>query len=134
MTGHDDPVPDAADTFARTLAAGGSRGLFDAGTVPVLTGGHQARAAARGLQRFSHSAPGRVPVPAKTDLRSLRRLPIETDPPAAGRLRPGRRDRQARGCGRGQPLGRDEKPGTAHGAAAGGRDRLIRTWRVRTGT
>ncbi len=52
--------------------------------MPVLTRWRDIRAAARDWQRFSNDGPGRVPVPDETDIRSLRQLPIEIDPPAHG--------------------------------------------------
>jgi len=39
------------------------------------------RAAAKDWQTFSSDAPFRVPIPSEEDLRSMRQLPIETNPP-----------------------------------------------------
>jgi len=39
------------------------------------------KAAARDWQRYSSDAPFRVPIPSEEDVRSVRQLPIETDPP-----------------------------------------------------
>src|SRR5207249_6986885 len=39
------------------------------------------RATARNWQAFTSDAPFRVPIPAEHDMRPVRQLPIETDPP-----------------------------------------------------
>jgi cytochrome P450 len=72
------------DPFGPARAAGGYAGDFNGEVMPVLTRWRDVRAAARDWQRFSNDAPGRVPVPDETDIRSLRQLPIEIDPPAHG--------------------------------------------------
>lgn len=45
------------------------------------------RAAAKDWQTFSSNAPFRVPIPSEEDVRSVRQLPIETDPPKHSALR-----------------------------------------------
>lgn len=45
------------------------------------------RDAARDWQRFSSDAPFRVPIPSEESMRSMRQLPIETDPPEHGEYR-----------------------------------------------
>lgn len=77
----DDPT---YDPFGPARAAGGYAGDFYGEVMPVLTRWRDVRSAARDWQRFSNDGPGRVPVPAETDIRSLRQLPIEIDPPAHG--------------------------------------------------
>jgi cytochrome P450 len=72
------------DPFGPARASGGYSGDFNGEAMPVLTRWRDVRAAARDWQRFSNDGPGRVPVPAETDIRSLRQLPIEIDPPAHG--------------------------------------------------
>jgi hypothetical protein len=72
------------DPFGPARAAGGYAGDFNGEVMPVLTRWRDIRAAARDWQRFSNDGPGRVPVPAEIDIRSLRQLPIEVDPPAHG--------------------------------------------------
>jgi cytochrome P450 len=72
------------DPFGPARAAGGYAGDFNGEVMPVLTRWRDVRAAARDWQRFSNDGPGRVPVPDETDIRSLRQLPIEIDPPAHG--------------------------------------------------
>jgi cytochrome P450 len=74
----------AYDPFGPARAAGGYAGDFNGEVMPVLTRWRDIRAAARDWQRFSNDSPGRVPVPDETDIRSLRQLPIEIDPPAHG--------------------------------------------------
>lgn len=39
------------------------------------------RAAAKDVQTYSSDAPFRVPIPSEEDMRTMRQLPIETDPP-----------------------------------------------------
>jgi hypothetical protein len=77
-------MTDDFDPFGPARAAGGYAGDFNGEVMPVLTRWRDIRAAARDWQRFSNDGPGRVPVPAETDIRSLRQLPIEIDPPAHG--------------------------------------------------
>ena len=72
------------DPFGPARAAGGYAGDFNGEVMPVLTRWRDIRAAARDWPRFSNDAPGRVPAPDETDIRSLRQLPIEIDPPAHG--------------------------------------------------
>ena len=72
------------DPFAPARAAGGYAGDFNGEGMPVLTRWRDVRDAARDWRRFSNDGPGRVPVPDETDIRSLRQLPIEIDPPAHG--------------------------------------------------
>jgi cytochrome P450 len=72
------------DPFGPARATGGYSGTFNGEVMPVLTRWRDVRAAARDWQRFSNDGPGRVPVPDETDIRSLRQLPIEIDPPAHG--------------------------------------------------
>jgi hypothetical protein len=77
-------MTDDFDPFGPARAAGGYAGDFNGEVMPVLTRWRDIRQAARDWQRFSNDGPGRVPVPAETDIRSLRQLPIEIDPPAHG--------------------------------------------------
>ena len=70
------------DPFGPARVAGGYTGDFSGEVMRVLTRWRDVRSAARDWQRFSNDGPGRVPVPDETDIRSLRQLPIEIDPPA----------------------------------------------------
>ena len=45
------------------------------------------RRAAKNWQRFSSNAPFRVPIPSEEEVRTMRQLPIETDPPEHGEYR-----------------------------------------------
>ena len=45
------------------------------------------RKAAKDWQSFSSDSPFRVPIPSEEDVRSMRQLPIETDPPVHGEYR-----------------------------------------------
>lgn len=73
---------DTRDPFA---AACDKRGVLNATVdgehIPLLLGYHDIRKAADDVRQFSSNAPFRVPIPAETDVRSVRQLPIETDPP-----------------------------------------------------
>lgn len=57
--------------------------LFDAGdeTIPMILRHAELRQAAKDWQTYSSDAPFRVPIPSEEHLRSVRQLPIETDPP-----------------------------------------------------
>lgn len=72
------------DPFGPSRAAGGYLGDFMGEAIPVLTTWRGLREAAQDWRRFSNDAPGRVPIPAEDDIRSLRQLPIERDPPLHG--------------------------------------------------
>ncbi len=48
----------------------------------MLVGYDEVKSAARDWNRFSSDTPGRVPIPDETDARSVRQIPLETDPPA----------------------------------------------------
>ena len=50
-------------------------------TVPMILRHEDVRRAAKDWKTFSSDAPFRVPIPSEEDVRSMRQLPIETDPP-----------------------------------------------------
>jgi cytochrome P450 len=79
----DEPSLDPYRPF-RDSGDGVFLGDFDGEAIPVLLRYRDVRMAAKDWQRLSNDAPGRVPIPAETDIRSLRQLPIEIDPPAHG--------------------------------------------------
>lgn len=54
---------------------------FQGEEIPMLLRHADVRAAAKDWQTFSSDAPFRVPIPSEEELRSMRQLPIETDPP-----------------------------------------------------
>jgi cytochrome P450 len=56
-------------------------GQFGDETIPLILRHRDVRLAASDVRRFSSNAPARLPIPDERDVRSLRQLPIETDPP-----------------------------------------------------
>lgn len=54
---------------------------FQGEDVPMILGHEAVRAAARDWKSFSSDAPFRVPIPSEEDVRSIRQLPVEIDPP-----------------------------------------------------
>jgi cytochrome P450 len=60
---------------------------FQGEQVPVILRHAEVRAAARDWKTFSSDAPFRVPIPSEEEARSMRQLPIETDPPDHGDFR-----------------------------------------------
>jgi cytochrome P450 len=71
------------DPFGPARRAAGVLAVdFQGETIPMILGHRAVRAAARDWETFSSDAPGRVPIPEETAVRSVRQLPIETDPPA----------------------------------------------------
>lgn len=56
-------------------------GVFQGRNVPMLLRHRDVREAARDYVRFSSDAPFRVPIPSEEDVRTVRQLPLELDPP-----------------------------------------------------
>lgn len=54
---------------------------FQGEQVPMILGHAEVRATAKDWQTFSSDAPFRVPIPSEEEMRTVRQLPIETDPP-----------------------------------------------------
>lgn len=54
---------------------------FDGETIPMILRHKDVRAAAKDWKTFSSDDPFHVPIPQEEDVRSVRQLPIETDPP-----------------------------------------------------
>lgn len=54
---------------------------FQGETVPMILRHEDARKAAKDWKTLSSDAPFRVPIPSEEDVRSMRQLPVETDPP-----------------------------------------------------
>lgn len=54
---------------------------FQGERVPMILRHEDVRAAAKDWQTFSSDAPFRVPIPSEEDVRTMRQLPIETNPP-----------------------------------------------------
>jgi cytochrome P450 len=55
--------------------------------IPMLLRHEDVRRAAKDWKTFSSDAPFRVPIPSEEDVRTMRQLPIETDPPEHGAYR-----------------------------------------------
>ncbi len=60
---------------------------YEGESIVMLLRHAEVRDAAKDWERFSSDAPFRVPVPSEEDMRSVRQLPIETDPPEHGKWR-----------------------------------------------
>ena len=54
---------------------------FQGETVPMILRHEEVRKAARDWKTYSSDAPFRVPIPSEEDVRTMRQLPVETDPP-----------------------------------------------------
>jgi cytochrome P450 len=54
---------------------------FQGEMTPMILRHEAVRVAARDWKTFSSDAPFRVPIPSEEDVRSVRQLPVETDPP-----------------------------------------------------
>jgi cytochrome P450 len=54
---------------------------FQGESVPMILRHEDVRKAAKDWRTFSSDAPFRVPIPSEEDVRTMRQLPIETDPP-----------------------------------------------------
>ena len=55
---------------------------FQGTPIPMLLRHEDVRQAAKDWERFSSDAPFKVPIPTEEDVRSVRQLPLEVDPPA----------------------------------------------------
>ncbi|HEY3757881.1 MAG TPA: cytochrome P450 [Opitutaceae bacterium] len=74
--------PLADDPFRPAREADGVLAAeFQGQTIPMLLRYKDVRAAAGDFRTFSNDAPFRVPIPSEEDVRSVRQLPIECDPP-----------------------------------------------------
>lgn len=54
---------------------------FQGEKVPMILGHEDVRKAAKDWKIFSSNAPFRVPIPSEENVRTMRQLPVETDPP-----------------------------------------------------
>ena len=74
--------PDLADPFrASRNATGVLNADFSGESVPMILGYTAVREAARDWSVYSSDAPFRVPIPSEEGVRTVRQLPIESDPP-----------------------------------------------------
>ncbi len=73
---------DAGDPFAEARR---ETGVFDGDflgeSIPLILRHKDVRNAAADFETFSSSTPFRVPIPSEEEVRNVRQLPIETDPP-----------------------------------------------------
>jgi cytochrome P450 len=70
------------DPFAEARRTGGVLlADFDGERIAMILGHRAVREAARDWETFSSDAPFRVPIPAEDNVRTVRQLPIEADPP-----------------------------------------------------
>ena len=70
------------DPFREARRTTGVLGLpADGETIPMILRHDDVRKAAKDWKTFSSDAPRRVPIPSEEHVRSVRQLPIETDPP-----------------------------------------------------
>lgn len=75
-------MADIPDPFRDARRTTGVLGLpTDHETIPMILRHDDVRKAAKDWRTFSSDAPHRVPIPSEEHLRSVRQLPIETDPP-----------------------------------------------------
>ncbi|MBX2851926.1 MAG: cytochrome P450 [Phycisphaeraceae bacterium] len=76
------------DPFRQAREAQGvMRCPFQGKDIAMILGYADVRAAAKDTATYSSDAAFRVPIPSEEDVRSVRQLPIETDPPEHGELR-----------------------------------------------
>ncbi len=73
------PVPDPFRDHRK--AAGILKCDFRGESVPMILRHEDVRRAAKDWKTFSSDAPFRVPIPSEEDVRTMRQLPIETNPP-----------------------------------------------------
>ncbi|MBM3868204.1 MAG: cytochrome P450 [Verrucomicrobia bacterium] len=77
-----------SDPFKAKREAGPvARYEFQGEQIPMILRHAEVRQAAKDWKTFSSDAPFRVPIPSEEEARSMRQLPIETDPPVHGEYR-----------------------------------------------
>ena len=75
-------MSDIPDPFREQRRADGVLGLpTDKEVIPMILRHEDVRRAAKDWKTFSSDAPFRVPIPSEEDVRTVRQLPIEVDPP-----------------------------------------------------
>jgi cytochrome P450 len=75
-------MSDIPDPFReKRNESGGLECEFQGESVPMILRHEDVRRAAKDWKTFSSDAPFRVPIPSEEDVRTMRQLPIETDPP-----------------------------------------------------
>jgi cytochrome P450 len=81
MSAYSDPFREARET------AGVMQCPFHGENITMILRHEDVRRAAKDWQTFSSDAPFRVPIPSEEEVRSVRQLPIETNPPDHGDYR-----------------------------------------------
>lgn len=81
MSAYSDPFQEAR------AATGVMQCPFHGENITMILRHEDVRKAAKDWQTFSSNVPFRVPIPSEEDVRSMRQLPIETDPPEHGDYR-----------------------------------------------
>jgi cytochrome P450 len=77
-----------SDPFKAKREAGPvARYEFQGEQIPMILRHAEVRQAAKDWKTYSSDAPFRVPIPSEEEARSMRQLPIETDPPVHGEYR-----------------------------------------------
>src|SRR5437764_13488775 len=75
-------MSDISDPFRdKRKEAGLFEAEFQGEEVPMILRHEDVRHAAKNWKTFSSDAPFRVPIPSEEEVRTMRQLPIETDPP-----------------------------------------------------
>ena len=75
-------MSDIPDPFREQRRADGVLGLpTDKEVIPMILRHEDVRRAAKDWHTYSSNAPFRVPIPSEEDVRTVRQLPIEVDPP-----------------------------------------------------
>ena len=75
-------MSDIPDPFREQRRSDGVLGLpTDKEVIPMILRHEDVRRAAKDWKTFSSDAPFRVPIPSEEDVRTVRQLPIEVDPP-----------------------------------------------------
>lgn len=81
-------MPAFSDPFQEAREASGVMQCpFHGENITMILRHEDVRRAAKDWQTFSSDAPFRVPIPSEEDVRSMRQLPIETNPPEHGDYR-----------------------------------------------
>ncbi|MDF1825360.1 MAG: cytochrome P450 [Verrucomicrobiales bacterium] len=79
------PGPDPFQNFRRESAT--LKCPFQGENIPMILRHADVREAAKDWKTFSSDAPFRVPIPSEEEVRTMRQLPIEVDPPLHGEYR-----------------------------------------------
>ena len=82
MSGDSRSMKKISDPFRDARSKDGVlEGKFQGEQVPMILRHEDVRKAAKDWKTFSSNAPFRVPIPSEEDVRTMRQLPVETDPP-----------------------------------------------------